>query len=209
MRTRLLISIVLALLAYVLDHRVYLIAVNVLVPLILIKDLISLREQVRLFINNGDPVRFAKIDLARVTIDGRRIIGLRVLSVPYTLDSSFDDALAKARAFIKLSAKYRAIMVMASGGSYVIGIEEGSYRGFITELTRLGVEVRRISGFELARAMRLNVRHRSMARFPLLLIPMPILIIASAYALLVFLIFYGFYSIMDLPKRGVCGQVWF
>lgn len=62
-RIRLLVSIVLVLLTHALNHRVYLVVVNVLIPLILIRDLIGLREWVRLFINNGDPVRFARIDL--------------------------------------------------------------------------------------------------------------------------------------------------
>ncbi|WP_243675229.1 hypothetical protein [Vulcanisaeta distributa] len=95
MRIRLIIAIVIAIATYVIDHRAYLIVINTLIPLILIKDLIGLRERVRLFINNGDPVESVRVGLEGIEVNGREIVGLRVLSTPYTFDSSFEEALTR------------------------------------------------------------------------------------------------------------------
>ncbi|WP_252900253.1 hypothetical protein [Vulcanisaeta sp. JCM 14467] len=95
MRSRLVIAFVLAVITYFVDHRIYLIVINTLVPLILAKDLIDLRDQVRLFINDGDPVRSVRIGLSGITIDDEEIVGLKVLSTAYAFDSAFEEALAR------------------------------------------------------------------------------------------------------------------
>ena len=119
MRSRLVIAFVLAVITYFIDHRIYLIVINTLVPLILAKDLINLRDQIRLFINDGDPVRSVRIGLSGITIDDEEIVGLKVLSTAYTFDSAFEEALARARALIRLLSKYKAIMLISPNNGYV------------------------------------------------------------------------------------------
>ncbi|WP_243670905.1 hypothetical protein [Vulcanisaeta sp. JCM 16161] len=80
---------------------------------------------------------------------------------------------------IRLFSKYRVI-VLLTGDDYVIGVDRGVYRELVTEFERLNVKVVRINGFELANALRMRVKRRSLIRLPLLLIPIPLLIMASA-----------------------------
>ncbi|WP_054857473.1 hypothetical protein [Vulcanisaeta sp. JCM 16159] len=167
MRIRLIIAIVIAIATYVIDHRAYLIVINTLILLILIKDLIGLRVWVRLFINNGDPVESVRVGLEGIEVNGREIVGLRVLSTPYTFDSSFEEALTRARALIKLFSRYRVIVLM-SADEYMVGVDRGSYHEFTSELERLGIRATRISGFELANALRMRIRRRSLSRLWLL-----------------------------------------
>ncbi|MGC9152738.1 MAG: helicase HerA domain-containing protein [Vulcanisaeta sp.] len=204
MRIKLFISLVIALTTYLLDHRVYLIVINTLIPVILLKDLMQLKDQVRLFINGGEPVRSVRVDLSGITIDGIKIVGLRVMSVPFTIDNAFEDSLVRARALINLLARYHAIAIILPRGGYVVGVKEDEQRDFILELNRLGVEVRRISGFELINAMRMSIKRRRITRLPILLIFFAVLALASAYALALFPIMYTLYSVVDLPsKRNV------
>ncbi len=95
-RNKLVIAILVSLVIYLIDHRIYLIIINTLIPIILIKDLIRLREQVRLFINGGDPVESARIGLGGVMVNDRELVGLRILGVAYTFDSAFEEALASS-----------------------------------------------------------------------------------------------------------------
>ncbi|WP_243678366.1 hypothetical protein [Vulcanisaeta distributa] len=151
MRSKLVIAVIIAVITYVIDHRVYLVIINTLIPLILIKDLIELREQVRLFINGGDPVESAGIDLTGITVNGRKLIGLRVLSVAYTFDSAFEEALTRARVLIHLFSKYKVIALISSN-DYIIGVDKSVSQELVTELERLNIKVTRINGFELANA---------------------------------------------------------
>ncbi|ADY02067.1 hypothetical protein VMUT_1866 [Vulcanisaeta moutnovskia 768-28] len=201
MRSKLIIVIIAAVTTYLIDHRVYLIIINTLIPLILIKDLVGFREQVRLFINDGDPIESVRISLAGIMVNGRELVGLRVLGVTYTFDSAFEEALARARALIRLFSKYRIIILVSSSGDYIIGIDKDTYQELFTELERLNIKVVRINGFELANALRLRVRRRSLVRLPLLLLFIPLLITVSAYVFLIFPILYTIYSIGDLSRR--------
>jgi len=96
-RIKIIVSIIISAIAYLLDHRVYLIIINILVPLILIKDLIESRDLIKLFVNDGEPVSHTKVDLSGVSIDGRRIVGFTVASTPITANQSFEEALVRAR----------------------------------------------------------------------------------------------------------------
>ena len=200
-RNKLIIALVVSVITYFIDHRVYLIIINTLIPLILAKDLISFREQVRLFINDGDPVRSAKVSLNGVTIDDKELVGLKVLSTTYAFDSAFEEALARARALVRLFSKYKVIASISPSGGYVIAVNKGAYKELIAELERLGINVVRINGFELANALRMRVRRRSLNRLPLLLLLIPTLIAVSAYVLLTYPILYLVYSIGDFSKR--------
>jgi len=199
-RIKVIVSVIISAIAYVLDHRVYLIIINMLVPLILIKDLIESRDLVRLFVNDGEPVSHAKVDLPGISIDGRRIVGFTVTSTPITADQSFEEALVRARALVGLLARFRAIAILTPG-SYIIGIDESSQNDLVPELTRLGLVIRRISGFELANAMRVRIKSRPIAKPLILLLLVPPLLMASAYILAVFPMFYLAYSLMDLPRK--------
>jgi len=199
-RIKVIVSVIISAIAYVLDHRVYLIIINMLVPLILIKDLIESRDLVRLFVNDGEPVSHAKVDLSGISIDGRRIVGFTVTSTPITADQSFEEALVRARALVGLLARFRAIAILTPG-SYIIGIDESSQNDLVPELTRLGLVIRRISGFELANAMRVRIKSRPIAKPLILLLLVPPLLMASAYILAVFPMFYLAYSLMDLPRK--------
>ena len=138
MRIKVIVSVIISAIAYLLDHRVYLIIINILVPLILIKDLIEARDLARLFVNDGEPVSHAKVDLSSISIDGRRIVGFTVTSTPITADQSFEEALVRARALVGLLARFRAIAILTPG-SYIIGIDESSQNDLVPELTRLGL----------------------------------------------------------------------
>ena len=208
-KSKLVIAFIVAVITYFIDHRVYLIIINTLIPLIMAKDLIGFKEQIRLFINDGDPVKSVKISLNGVTIDGKELIGLKVLSTAYAFDSAFEEALTRARALIRLFSKYRAITLILPNGGYVIVIDRDIYRELIAELERLNINVTRINGFELANALKMRVRRRSLVRLPLLLLFIPMFIISSAYVLLVFPILYIIYSINDFSRRGLVVNVGF
>ncbi|ADN50419.1 ATP-binding protein [Vulcanisaeta distributa] len=209
MRNKLVIAILVSLITYLIDHRIYLIIINTLIPIVLIKDLIGLREQVRLFINGGDPVESARIGLGSVMVNDRELVGLRILGVAYTFDSAFEEALARARAMVHLFSKYRAVILISSSGGYIIGVDKGYYHELVAELERLNVKVTRISGFELANALRMSIRRRSLARLPLLILPIPLLIMSSAYVFLAISLLYIIYSINDLSRRRFVVNVGF
>ena len=195
------IAVIAALATYLIDHRVYLIIVNTLVPLILMRDLLGLREQVRLFINDGDPVELVRVGLDGITINGRELVGLKVINVAYTFDTAFEEALAKARALIRLLSKYGAMVSVSSSGDYVIIVDRRYRQELVAELERLGIRVIGVSGFELTNALRMRIRRRSLARLPILLVLIPALIEASAYVLLAFPVIYIAYSVGDFPRR--------
>lgn len=200
MRTKLIVSSIILAITYFVDHRIYLVVINVLVPLVLIKDLVENRDVIRILLNNGEPVRYVKMDLSGIEIDGKRVIGLKVLSTPITASQSFEEALARGRALINLLAQHRAFIVLTPR-DYIIGIDEKAWGSIMPELTRLGIVVRRISGFELANAMRMRVTSRSFARPFIILLLVPPLILISAYVLAAVPLFYLAYSIADYAGK--------
>ncbi len=110
---------------------------------------------------------------------------------------------------VHLFSKYRAVILISSSGSYIIGVDKGYYHELVAELERLNVKVTRISGFELANALRMSIRRRSLARLPLLMLPIPLLIMSSAYVFLAISLLYIIYSINDLSRRRFVVNVGF
>ncbi|WP_252900254.1 hypothetical protein [Vulcanisaeta sp. JCM 14467] len=92
-------------------------------------------------------------------------------------------------------------MLISPNNGYVIAVNRSAYRELTAELEQLNINIVRINGFELANALRVRVRRRSLSKIPLLLLLIPMFIAASAYVLLVFPTLYIVYSTSDFSKR--------
>ncbi|WP_069806544.1 ATP-binding protein [Vulcanisaeta thermophila] len=115
-------------------------------------------------------------------------------------DSQFQETIIRGRSFLRLLSMSKSILVIDQG-RYIIVTRDGG-DDVIKEASKLGLSLRGIDGFELAKHLRLRIRRRGLSinmAFVALLVML--MIMARAIILGALLLTALVYALMDWPRN--------